>query len=364
MKNYTKEELSYIWIDSFLCLEYKYKVEILELIGDKGINLALSENKDYLTKLIGAENLNTLINSSNKEYLEFTINALESRKVVAVTMVSNGYPKDLFNENCPPLILYCKGNVSLLNSENFAIVGSRKSLPLSIKIADNFAKELSEVGFTLVTGIAEGVDSAVIMAVIEKGNKVISVIAGGLDNIYPKSNIELIEKVVENNGLVVAEYPPDTVPKPYHFPVRNRIIAGLSKGVLVVSAGKKSGTLYTAEYAELSSKLVFSVPYSVGVSSGEGCNDLIKKGAILTDNVDDIIGYFGKEKNKKQVKLSLDEKNIVSVLSDGEMHVEKICTALNKKVFEITPLLSMLEMKGIIVKSGNVYGLARNNMEV
>lgn len=363
MKNYTKEELSYIWIDSFLCLEYKYKVEILELISDKGINLALGENKDYLIKLIGAENLNTLINSSNKEYLEFTLNALESRKIIAVTKVSNDYPKDLLFDDCPPLVLYCKGDISLLNSENFAIVGSRKSLPLSIKIAENFAKELSEVGFALVTGIAEGVDSAVIRAVLENGKRVISVVAGGLDNVYPKSNIELIEKVAES-GLVVAEYPPDTVPKPYHFPIRNRIIAGLSKGVLVVSAGKKSGTLYTAEYAELSSKPVFSVPYSVGVSSGEGCNDLIKKGAILTDSVDDVITYFGKEKNKKKVELSPAEKEVVSVLTGGEMHVEKICTALNKKVFEITPLLSMLEMKGIIVKSGNVYGLARNNMEV
>ena len=308
-------------------------------------------------------NFNTLATSSNKDYLEFVLSALKNRGIVAVTYVSETYPKDLFDVDCPPLVLYCKGDITLLNGENFAIVGSRKSLPLSINLAEDFAKNLCSADFTLITGCAEGVDSAVLSTALDMKKKVISVIAGGIDNIYPKSNIELIERVAKQ-GLVVAEYPPEVAPKPYYFPVRNRIIAGLAKGVLVVSAGKKSGTMYTAEYADDCSKPVFSVPYSVGVSSGEGCNELIKKGAILCDNADDIISYFGKESKKEQISLTDGEKEIVFVLSEGEMHIEKICTALNKKVFEITPLLSMLEMKKIIVKSGNIYGLTRNNLEV
>ena len=363
MKNYTKEELSYIWIDSFIGLEYKFKKEILEIIGENGINISLSQNKDYIVKLIGTENYNTLITSSNKDYLEFVLSALNNREVVAVTYVSKDYPEDLFNVECPPLVLYCKGDLTLLDGESFAIVGSRKSLPLSINLAENFAKDLCSSGFTLVTGIAEGIDCAVLSTALDMKKKVISVIAGGIDNIYPKSNIELIERVAKQ-GLVVAEYPPEIAPKPYYFPVRNRIIAGLAKGVLVVSAGKKSGTMYTAEYADDCSKPVFSVPYSLGVSSGEGCNELIKKGAILCDNADDIISYFGKQTKKEEVSLTDGEKEIISILSDGEMHIEKICLALNKKVFEITPLLSMLEMKKIIVKSGNIYGLTRNNLEV
>lgn len=363
MNNYTKEELACIWVDSFLCLEYKYKKEIIELVGSDSINKVFQENKDYLEKLIGAENFNTLISSSNKEYLTFVVKGLESRKIKAITFVSNGYPEDLLNVECPPLVLYCIGETKLLNGENFSIVGSRKTLPISLKLAEDFAKELSSVGFTLVTGIAEGVDSTVLHTAIENGGKVISVIAGGIDNIYPKSNAHLLDKVLEK-GLVIAEYPPEIVPKPYHFPVRNRIIAGLSKGVLVVSAGKRSGTLYTAEYADQLSKPVFAIPYSVGVSSGVGCNDLIKKGAILCDSPEDILNYFGKEKSKEGLNLSLEEKNIVSMLLEGELHVEKLCALLNKKVFEITPFLSMLEMKGLIVKSGNVYGLARNNLEV
>ena len=363
MIDYLKEELAYIWIDSFLCLEYKYKTQILEILGDFGISKVLQQEKEYIIKLIGAENYNTLLNSSNKEYLEFVLRGLENRGIKAVTIISKDYPKDLKNVECPPIVLYCMGDTSLLSGDNFAIVGSRKNLPLSIKIAENFSKELCSVGFTLVTGIAEGIDSAVLSVAVESGKKVISVIAGGMDNVYPKSNVELLNKVKEN-GLVIAEYPPETVPKPYHFPVRNRIIAGISKGVLVVSAGRRSGTMYTAEYADQGSKPVFAIPYSIGVQSGEGCNELIKKFAMLCDSPDDIINYFGKEKNQEKETLSEEEKNIVSMLSDGEMHVEKLCIALKKKVFEITPLLSMLEMKGILVKSGNVYGLARNKMEV
>ncbi len=363
MNNYTKEELACIWVDSFLGLEYKYKTKIIELIGNESIIKIFKENKDYLIKLIGAENFNTLVSSSNKEYLNFVLTGLESRKIKAVTFISSEYPKDLLNVECPPLVLYCVGDTRLLSGDNFAVVGSRKNLPLSIKITGNFAKELCSAGFTLVTGIAEGVDSAVLNTVLENGGKAISVIAGGIDNIYPKSNAQLLSKVMEN-GLVIAEYPPETVPKPYYFPIRNRIIAGISKGVLVVSAGKRSGTLYTAEYADQSSKPVFAVPYSVGVPCGEGCNDLIKKGAILCDLPEDILNYFGKDKAKEELNFSLEEKNIISTLLEGELHVEKICALLNKKVFELTPFLSMLEIKGVIVKSGNVYGLSRNNLEV
>ncbi len=363
MEKYTKEELCCIWLDSFLGLEYKHKIELSKNVRDCGINEFLTKNKDGLTETVGAENYHTLLSSSNKTYLEFLLEGLSSRNIRAVTILSKNYPKSLKNIECPPLVLYCVGDVSLLEGENFAIVGSRRSLPSSIKVAENFCAELCSAGFNLVTGIAEGVDGAVLSATLQAGGKPISVIAGGLDNIYPKSNAELLKKVAKN-GLVIAEYPPETIPKPFHFPVRNRIIAGLSMGVLVVSGAIKSGTMYTAEYAENQSKTVFAVPYSIGVPSGAGCNELIKRGALLCDSPQDIIEFYGKEIKEKSVSVSQTESSVLSVLSNGEMHIEKICSALSKQIFEITPLLSILEMKGLIYKSGNVYGLARNDLEV
>ena len=213
-----------------------------------------------------------------------------------------------------------------------------------------------------MTGIAEGVDTAVLQSALKVKGKVISVIAGGFDNVYPKSNSELLDRIIEN-GLAISEYPPSTVPKPFHFPVRNRIIAGLSVGSLIVSGAIKSGTMYTAEYSVEYGKDLFAVPYSVGVSSGEGCNELIKRGAMLTDKPEDILTFSGIEEKKEKIVLSDEEKEIVNILRDGEQHIEKLSAKLNTRAFELTPILSILELKGMVVKSGNVYGLIRIDSE-
>ena len=142
-------------------------------------------------------------------------------------------------------------------------------------------------------------------------------------------------------------------------------IAGLSKGVLIVRAGKKSGTLYTAEYAEEYGRDLFAIPYSVGIASGVGTNDLIKRGAILTDTPEDILLFYGIEEKKSETEELTDiEKAVVTAIAEEPLHIEKICEKTGKKVFEIASVLSFLEIKGIIVKAGiNVYGLGKNLSE-
>ncbi len=367
MKKYTKSELCLIWLDSFLGLEYKHKSELYKKINDSTeIKKFLSDNKDYIESAIGQKEYSTLLGSANAEYLRFVMDGLASRGINALTIVSEDYPQGLKEVNCPPLVLYYKGEEKLLHEKNtFSIVGSRKNIPLSISLAKSYASALIDAGVTLVTGIAEGVDTAVLESAVQNKKGAISVIAGGFDNIYPKSNIGLMEEVIKSGGLVLSEFPPTVVPMPYHFPVRNRIIAGLGKGVLVVSGGQKSGTLYTADYAVELSKEVFCLPYSVGISCGAGCNDLIKRGASLTDSPKDILNFYGwEEKEKQKIELSAQEKDIVKALSNGELHIDKIAKALDKQSFMITPILSILEIKGIVVKSGNVFGLARKDLEV
>ena len=364
MKSYTNSELCLIWLDSFIGLEYKHKIELYKYINGKtDLKSLIEKGKDYIVQKIGANEYSTLLSSANSVYMDYILNGLDRRGVVAVTIESKAYPERLKGISCPPLVLYAKGNIGLLDSKCFSIVGSRKSLPLSIKIAEDYSQSISNAGFTLVTGIAEGVDSAVLKTVMQGNKKVISVIAGGIDNLYPKSNFELIEKVA-SSGLVIGEYPPETVPMRFHFPVRNRIIAGLSDGTLVVSGAVKSGTLYTAEYAMEYGKELFAIPYSVGVPSGAGCNDLIKRGARLTDTPKDILDFFGiKPKEEVKIELNDKEKEIIDTLKNGETHIEKLCETLNKRVFEITPILSVLEIKKLIYKSGNVYGLIRSELE-
>ncbi len=359
---YTKEELTLIWLDSFVGLEYKYKLEIYDFLKDaERIKDGLYIAKDYIINAVGENEFNTMINSANQTYLDYLINELNSKDIFAITFLSKNYPESLSNIEIKPLVLYVKGNVELLKKETFAIVGSRKSLPISIALAEKYTSGLIE-HFTLITGIAEGVDSTVIKTALEKNGNVISVIAGGFDNVYPSVNKNLLEKVMEK-GLVLSEYPPNVAPKPFYFPIRNRIFAGLAKGVLIVSGAIKSGTLYTAEYAGEYGKDLFAIPYSVGIKSGEGCNELIKRGAILTDKVKDILEFYNIEGKKDKIQLTSQEKEIVKVLSDGQMHIEKLSNLLNKRTFEIMPVLSSLEIKGIIIKSGNIFELVDNYSE-
>ena len=364
-KKYNNSELCLIWLDSFIGLEYKHKQALYGLINGKSdIKELLVKGKDYMVSNIGSNEYSTLLNSANAEYLGYVIDTLDRKDIIAVTIESKDYPKSLINTSLPPLVLYCKGDTKLLAGNNFSIVGSRKSLPLSINLAKSYSEALINGGFNLVTGMAEGVDSAVLETAVKNGGKAISVLAGGFNNIYPASNANLLNKVIES-GLAISEYPPEVAVKPFHFPIRNRIIAGLSRGTLIVSGAKKSGALYTAEYAEEYGRDLFVIPYSVGVLSGEGCNDLIKRGAMLTDRVEDVLEFYGINlEEKKKIQLTPIQSEIVSVLKNGEMHIEKICTALNKRIFEITPVLSMLEINKIVVKNGtNVYGLVRTDLE-
>lgn len=363
MKSYTSEELCLIWLDSFIGLEYKHKCELYKYIdGKSGIKSIIESGREYIIKAVGEKEYSTLVASANKSYLDYVLKSLKDREIVAVTNVSENYPSRLREVPCPPLVLYVRGNEKILGGNNFAIVGSRKSLPLSVSIADNFTKELIDAGFIPVTGIAEGIDTAVLKASVEKGAPTISVLGGGHDHVYPKSNFELVKEVAKI-GAVISEYPPEVTPKPYHFPVRNRIIAGLAKGTLVVSGAIKSGTLYTAEYTEELGRNLFVIPYNVGVQSGAGCNELIKRGAYLTDKPSDILEFYGISKQEKKENFTQEEMDIINALRGGEAHVEKICADTGKRVFEITSILSMLEIKGVVVKSGNVYSLLSNVTE-
>ena len=360
MTKFTNAEMCLLWLDSFESLEYKHKKEIFNLIdGKENIKSAIASNKENLIPFLGEERFNILSLAANNDYFSSVLNEIDRHGITPITLFSKNYPERLKDTPIPPLVLYAKGDIGLLNEKCFAIVGSRKSSALAIKTAEKFSSALTDAGFTLVSGIAEGVDKTVLESALNGSGKVVSVVAGGFGNIYPKSHVNLFDSIAER-GLVLSEHPYSVVPKPYMFPVRNRIIAGLSVGALIVSAGIKSGALYTAEYAEEYSRQVFAVPYSVGVVCGEGSNELIKRGAMLCDSVSDILSFYGIEEKKKEISLSKPEEEIIKILKDGDKHIEKICSALNKKIYEITPLISSLEIKGYITQSGiNVYTLCQ-----
>lgn len=355
---YTKEELRLIWLDSFINLEYKHKKFLYDAFSrGETVSGFLEKRKDEIVSATCDGQYASLCNSANKEYMDFVVSGLERNGVKAITIDSEEYPELLKNTDIPPLILYTKGDTSLLKSETFSIVGSRKNVPVSLATAKTFTEKLCAAGYTVVTGIAEGVDATVLETAISCGGRAISVVAGGLNNVYPAQNRALFERVTEN-GLAISEQPPEVKPMPYMFPVRNRIISGLSKGMLLVSGGLKSGTVYTVETALLCGRDVFAVPYGVGVESGAYCNKIIKDGAMLADCPEDILSYYGKETEETADREYTDkERAVIGALKDGSLHIDKICEKAGVSVADAMRILTVLEIEGKIYKAGtNVYG--------
>lgn len=352
--NYTQEELNLIYLCSFEELSYRHKFILLSELKSSAPDFV--KFKSYLIKSIDGGVYNKVRNDFfSEEYRRRVLSGLERRGIVCVTYFSRSYPQNLKETPFPPLVLYCKGNVSLLNTRCFAVVGSRRTLPNVLKECKKISSRLTQ-HFTVVSGMADGADSAALDGAAESG-KVISVLAYGFDYAYPAVNENLIKKVAAC-GLLISEHPPYTAPKSYLFPIRNRIIAGLAEGTLVVSAGERSGALITADYAVEYGRHLFVFPYSIGVSSGSGCNSLIKKGGLLTENILDIFLSFGLDfKEPEKIRLSEEEQKLFSLIAEsGEAFVPEIAEKMGKLPYQLIPLLSALEIKGKIVRlGGNRY---------
>ena len=355
---YNLDEKAIIFLDGFLNLEYKHKRNIIDLFETpselfKNLNIVRNYlNSNGLTKYSSSLSIGI-----NEDFVERIIQKYNERGIIAITEVSENYPKTLLNLPINPICLYAKGNVSLLTcKDKFSIVGSRKTIPQYLKLTEDISKDLTNSGVIIVTGVALGGDLSAIKGGLDSG-KLILVLAGGLDFIKQEINRDYINKVIENNGLVITEYPPEVPTLAYHYPVRNRIIAGISDGTLIVSGDNKSGTRHTASFALDYGKEVFAFPYTIGTPNGELPNSLIKDGAYLvldTKDITEVLQYNFTEKQK--ISLSTEEEKVLSAIKNGKTLFDDIIVETNFKIYELMPILTTLEIKGVIVKAnGNEY---------
>ncbi len=356
--NLSKSGLIYVWLDSLDCFDYK-KTSLLHdyFVDITGYREHLEKDKDYFVSEIGEEKYQKLLDSATNQYIKSVIDGLDGKGITVIDGESEYYPKNFFSLDEPPFVLYCKGNLELLKTKMLTVVGSRKSLAYSVNVAKDFVEELSKE-FTIVTGLAQGVEKAILDTLCDS-ERVISILPSGLDKIYPSSHKDVIDKV-SKSGLVITSHYLDQECRAYYFIKRNQLLASIGKGVLVINGEEKSGVMQTAENAKELWLPVFALPYSLGIQSGEGPNKLIKEGAKLVTSAQDIFEEFGIEnKEKDKPRLSKEEQDIINVLTEPK-HVEQIAKEINKQAFEIAPLLSMLEIKGAIIKSGvNIYRLAK-----
>jgi len=206
---------------------------------------------------------------------------------VIVTMLAKDYPKPLKEIYDPPPVITVRGNPEILHKNAIAVVGARNASLNGCHFAGKLAKDLGREGYAIISGLARGIDTAAHKASVETGT--IAVIAGGIDNIYPKENEKLYYEIIEKGGAIISELPIGAMPRPENFPQRNRIISGIAEGVLIVEAALKSGSLITARLALEQGREVFAVPGHPGDPRCQGPNKLIKQGAALVESADDII---------------------------------------------------------------------------
>jgi DNA processing protein len=205
-----------------------------------------------------------------------------------LTLADADYPPLLLHTADPPLVLYLEGRSELLRADSVAIVGSRRPTPQGLEIARRLARELGEHGWCVVSGLAAGIDGAAHAGALEAGAGTVAVVGTGLDVVYPHAHRALAARVAQQ-GLIVSEFPLGMAPMPDNFPQRNRIIAGLSRGTLVVEAALRSGSLITARQATEAGREVFAVPGSIHSPQARGCHALLREGAKLVESVDDIL---------------------------------------------------------------------------
>lgn len=284
-------------------------------------------------------------------------------EIKTININDENYPKSLKEIKNPPKTLYYKGEI-LPKEDCLAIVGTRKYSFYGKQIALEIASNLAEAGLTIVSGLAPGIDTFAHTATVEKGKRTIAVLGTGVDekSIYPKENIRLSEKIIESGGLIISEYPPGTKGAKFTFPQRNRIISGLSLGTLVIEAKEKSGSLITANDAFKQKRKVFAVPGSIYSLNSKGTNLLIKQGAKLTTNANDILKELNLKKETMQKNIitgeSKEENLILATLNKNSSHIDKIIRETGLPAAKIAGLLAILEIKGKVINlGGNIYAL-------
>ncbi len=268
-----------------------------------------------------------------------------------ITMDDTEYPENLKQIFDPPIVLYVKGTLKSEDRFSIAIVGSRRASFYGLSCAEKFAADLAERDCTIVSGLARGIDTYAHQGALKRDGRTIAVIGSGFRHLYPAENQELAEEI-SRSGAVISEFPIDAKPLPQNFPRRNRIISGLSLGVLVVEAARNSGALITADCALEQGRDVFALPGKIDSQNSFGTNELIKQGAKLVSCADDILEEFGMEIKETSadtgVSLSGNESLLYNLISDKPVLLDEIVEKAGIGIPELSGILLRLEMHKLI----------------
>ncbi len=280
-------------------------------------------------------------------------NALK-KAIVEIPKGDERYPSAWRGLTDSPERLYAVGDISLLGGRKIGVVGSRRTPASALKVGGEIVGRLSK-SLTVVTGAADGGDTAALRAALKEGGKVICLLAGGFSAL-PQYNVDLLEEVAKG-GLLLSLHPFEMPVRSFSYEYRNKLLAHFCEGVFVLGAGEKSGALTTARYAKGLNLPLFALPYPPNSTYGSGCNQLIKQGARLVESAEDIAYPLGVDlEEKASVELTAEEERVYRALKEGESHVNELVGKTGVPVFKLRAVLSALEVKGVAVSvGGNRY---------
>lgn len=304
-------------------------------------------------------------------------NIIECSKHIGCSVIgfdSELYPQHLKEIFDPPLVIFAKGNLALLDKTQIAIVGSRNASLSGREVAKSFAEKLAQHGLVITSGLALGIDGYAHAGALSFRNSTIAVVATGLDQVYPPRHRGLVTRILENDGLIISEFAPNTPPRAGHFPKRNRIISGLAHGVLVVEAAMKSGSLITARTALEQNREVYAIPSNIYNEQAKGCHWLIKQGAKLVDDVADILEELDihsiqvdcaiePERNIKNItEQGLSNDPLLASVGDETTPVDLVVSRSKLPIEEVMSRLTILELRGLVsAVPGGYQKLSRGN---
>ena len=286
------------------------------------------------------------------------LNWLEDSNNHIITLADSDYPQALLNITDPPLLLYVKGRLNLLNQPALAVVGSRNATPQGINNAEAFTKSLSDAGLCIISGMAHGIDAAAHRGALQGRGSSIGVVGTGLDKVYPAANRDLAHALA-SQGTLISEFPLGTPPLAANFPRRNRLISGMSVGCLVVEASLQSGSLITARLALEQGRDVFAIPGSIHAPQSKGCHALLKQGAKLVETAQDILEELGSclpASPAYSPATQYADSALLEQLGFDPVDLDTLCTRCSLTMAELSAMLLVLELEGrVSVLPGGLY---------
>ena len=352
---YSVMEQYWIWLSSVEGIGPRRFYHLLSLFSDAR---DVWENiRDEKLKFLGPKVLSSLKAARDEKYFYQLFAKLETNGIKAVTRISDDYPSRLTRTVDAPPTLYVKGEADLNSEKTFAIVGSRRCTRDGERAAREFAEKLSRENVTVVSGLATGIDTAAHTGAVSAKAPTIAVLGCGPDIVYPQENLRLYGEILDNGGAIVSEYLPGMPPISSNFPARNRIISGMSRGVLIVEGAKRSGAMITVDYANDQGRDVFAVPGSIYSPLSATPNQLIVDGAVPAISPWEILEYYRwaerpdeNGRKKPETELGEEEAKLIAPLREQSLTMSELCNITGFSAQQANSLLTILELRGIIEK--------------